>query len=133
MSYTRTYLQQHLMGTAHSPIHVPYSTPHYTGFPDSPLSDSEDECPEDMRLPAQLGSYSLCDNRVSSTTPPCAFEPGPKVVISQPAPIASQMKQQPEDSSSDSVRQCSNQKTQAPPVKKMCSSTQGRPNLLPKS
>uniref|UniRef100_G1K9D0 Calcium binding and coiled-coil domain 1 n=1 Tax=Anolis carolinensis TaxID=28377 RepID=G1K9D0_ANOCA len=69
---------------------------------DSPLSDSEDECPEDMRLPAQIGSYSLCDNRAATTTPPCARGPARTVVISQPAPIASQIKQPPEDSSSDS-------------------------------
>ncbi|KAH0629061.1 hypothetical protein JD844_010838, partial [Phrynosoma platyrhinos] len=69
---------------------------------DSPLSDSEDECPEDMRLPAQLGSYSLCDNRAATTTPPCARGLTHTVVISQPAPIASQIKQPSEDSSSDS-------------------------------
>nr|XP_056713071.1 calcium-binding and coiled-coil domain-containing protein 1 [Euleptes europaea] len=73
-----------------------------TGSLDSPLSDSEDECPEDMRLPAQLGSYSLCDNRAATTTPPCARELAHAVVISQPAPIAGQIKQPPEDSSSDS-------------------------------
>ncbi|XP_053155319.1 calcium-binding and coiled-coil domain-containing protein 1 [Hemicordylus capensis] len=73
------------------------------GSLDSPLSDSEDECPEDMRLPAQLGSYSLCDNRAATTTPPCARGPARTVVISQPAPLASQIKQPPEeDSSSDS-------------------------------
>ncbi|XP_077185160.1 calcium-binding and coiled-coil domain-containing protein 1 isoform X1 [Paroedura picta] len=72
------------------------------GSLDSPLSDSEDECPEDMRLPAQLGSYSLCDNRAATTTPPCAREQAHAVVISQPAPIAGQIKQPPEDSSSDS-------------------------------
>ncbi|XP_042310638.1 calcium-binding and coiled-coil domain-containing protein 1 isoform X2 [Sceloporus undulatus] len=73
-----------------------------TGPLDSPLSDSEDECPEDMRLPAQLGSYSLCDNRAATTIPPCARGPTHTVVISQPAPIASQIKQPSEDSSSDS-------------------------------
>ncbi|KAF7240364.1 Calcium-binding and coiled-coil domain-containing protein 1 [Varanus komodoensis] len=72
------------------------------GSLDSPLSDSEDECPEDMRLPTQLGSYSLCDNRATSTTPPCARGPAQAVVISQPAPIANQIKQPAEDSSSDS-------------------------------
>ncbi|XP_048345691.1 calcium-binding and coiled-coil domain-containing protein 1 isoform X1 [Sphaerodactylus townsendi] len=72
------------------------------GSLDSALSDSEDESPEDMRLPAQLGSYSLCDNRAAATTPPCARELAHAVVISQPAPIASQIKQPPEDSSSDS-------------------------------
>ncbi|XP_039213509.1 calcium-binding and coiled-coil domain-containing protein 1 isoform X2 [Crotalus tigris] len=72
------------------------------GSLDSPVSDSEDECPEDMRLPAQLSSYSLCDTRAVTTTPPCAHGPSHTVVISQPAPIASQIKQPPEDSSSDS-------------------------------
>uniref|UniRef100_A0A8D0B6Y6 Calcium-binding and coiled-coil domain-containing protein 1 n=1 Tax=Salvator merianae TaxID=96440 RepID=A0A8D0B6Y6_SALMN len=72
------------------------------GSLDSPLSDSEDECPEDMRLSAQLGSYSLCDNRAAATTPPCARGPANTVVISQPAPTANQIKQPPEDSSSDS-------------------------------
>ncbi|KAJ6656181.1 hypothetical protein lerEdw1_004098 [Lerista edwardsae] len=72
------------------------------GTLDSPLSDSEDECPEDMRLPTQLGSYSLCDNRAVTTTPPCARGPAHTVVISQPAPIASQIKQPSEESSSDS-------------------------------
>ncbi|XP_013925387.1 PREDICTED: calcium-binding and coiled-coil domain-containing protein 1 [Thamnophis sirtalis] len=66
------------------------------------LSDSEDECPEDMRLPAQLTSYRLCDTRAVTTTPPCAHGLSHTVVISQPAPIASQIKQLPEDSSSDS-------------------------------
>ncbi|XP_062975750.1 calcium-binding and coiled-coil domain-containing protein 1 isoform X2 [Elgaria multicarinata webbii] len=69
------------------------------GSLDSPLSDSEDESPEDMRLPAP---YSLCDNRATTTTPPCARGPAHAVVISQPAPIASQIKQAAEDSSSDS-------------------------------
>ncbi|XP_025020961.1 calcium-binding and coiled-coil domain-containing protein 1 isoform X3 [Python bivittatus] len=72
------------------------------GSLDSPLSGSEDESPEDMRLPAQLSSYSLCDTRAVTTTPPCAHGPSHTVVISQPAPIASQIKQPPEDSSSDS-------------------------------
>lgn len=72
------------------------------GTLDSPLSDSEDESPEDMRLPAQLGSYSLCDNRAATTTPPCARGPAHTVVISQPAPITSQIKQPSEESSSDS-------------------------------
>nr|XP_034956209.1 calcium-binding and coiled-coil domain-containing protein 1 isoform X2 [Zootoca vivipara] len=78
------------------------AAPETPGSLDSPLSDSEDECPEDMRLPAQLGSYSLCDNRAATTTPPCARGPAHTVVISQPAPIANQIKQPPEDSSSDS-------------------------------
>uniref|UniRef100_A0A8D0GL25 Calcium binding and coiled-coil domain 1 n=1 Tax=Sphenodon punctatus TaxID=8508 RepID=A0A8D0GL25_SPHPU len=73
-----------------------------TGSLDSPLSDSEDESPEDMRLPAQLGRYSLCDNRGAPCTPPSSREPARTVVISQPAPIAAQMAQPPEETSSDS-------------------------------
>ncbi|KAM3845344.1 calcium-binding and coiled-coil domain-containing protein 1 isoform 2-T3 [Vipera latastei] len=72
------------------------------GSLDSPLSDSEDECPEDMRLPARFSPYSLCDTQAVTTTSPCAHGPSHTVVISQPAPIASQIKQPPEDSSSDS-------------------------------
>uniref|UniRef100_A0A8D0GM09 Calcium binding and coiled-coil domain 1 n=1 Tax=Sphenodon punctatus TaxID=8508 RepID=A0A8D0GM09_SPHPU len=73
-----------------------------SGSLDSPLSDSEDESPEDMRLPAQLGRYSLCDNRGAPCTPPSSREPARTVVISQPAPIAAQMAQPPEETSSDS-------------------------------
>ncbi|XP_075757749.1 LOW QUALITY PROTEIN: calcium-binding and coiled-coil domain-containing protein 1 [Pelodiscus sinensis] len=69
---------------------------------DSPLSDSEDESPEDMRIHPQLSPYSLCDNRATPKTPPCLREPLHKVVISQPAPITSQIKQPTEDNSSDS-------------------------------
>uniref|UniRef100_A0A452GNU3 Calcium binding and coiled-coil domain-containing protein n=1 Tax=Gopherus agassizii TaxID=38772 RepID=A0A452GNU3_9SAUR len=69
---------------------------------DSPLSDSEDESPEDMRIHTQLSPYSLCDNRAGTKTPPCLREPMHKVVISQPAPITSQIKQPTEDNSSDS-------------------------------
>ncbi|KAM7138952.1 calcium-binding and coiled-coil domain-containing protein 1 isoform 3-T4 [Macrochelys suwanniensis] len=69
---------------------------------DSPLSDSEDESPEDMRIHTQLSPYSLCDNRAATKTPPCLREPMHKVVISQPAPITSQIKQPTEDNSSDS-------------------------------
>ncbi|XP_038235068.1 calcium-binding and coiled-coil domain-containing protein 1 isoform X4 [Dermochelys coriacea] len=69
---------------------------------DSPLSDSEDESPEDMRIHTQLSSYSLCDNRAATKTPPCLREPMHRVVISQPAPITTQIKQATEDNSSDS-------------------------------
>ncbi|XP_067385662.1 calcium-binding and coiled-coil domain-containing protein 1 isoform X1 [Emydura macquarii macquarii] len=69
---------------------------------DSPLSDSEDESPEDMRIHSQLSPYSLCDNRAATKTPPCLREPMHKVVISQPAPITTQIKQPTEDNSSDS-------------------------------
>ncbi|KAM9115483.1 calcium-binding and coiled-coil domain-containing protein 1 isoform 4-T5 [Pangshura tecta] len=69
---------------------------------DSPLSDSEDESPEDMRIHTQLSPYSLCDNRAGTKTPPCLREPMHKVVISQPAPITTQIKQPTEDNSSDS-------------------------------
>ncbi|XP_073174212.1 calcium-binding and coiled-coil domain-containing protein 1 isoform X3 [Lepidochelys kempii] len=69
---------------------------------DSPLSDSEDESPEDMRIHTQLSPYSLCDNRSATKTPPCLREPMHRVVISQPAPITTQIKQATEDNSSDS-------------------------------
>ncbi|XP_037739832.1 calcium-binding and coiled-coil domain-containing protein 1 isoform X3 [Chelonia mydas] len=69
---------------------------------DSPLSDSEDESPEDMRIHTQLSPYSLCDNRAATKTPPCLREPMHRVVISQPAPITTQIKQATEDNSSDS-------------------------------
>ncbi|EMP30226.1 Calcium-binding and coiled-coil domain-containing protein 1 [Chelonia mydas] len=72
------------------------------GSLDSPLSDSEDESPEDMRIHTQLSPYSLCDNRAATKTPPCLREPMHRVVISQPAPITTQIKQATEDNSSDS-------------------------------
>uniref|UniRef100_A0A6I8PAW7 Calcium-binding and coiled-coil domain-containing protein 1 n=1 Tax=Ornithorhynchus anatinus TaxID=9258 RepID=A0A6I8PAW7_ORNAN len=73
------------------------------GCPDSALTDSEeDESPEDMRLPAQLSPYGLCDRGDQAPTPPGAREPTPRVVISQPAPIAAQIKGASEASSSDS-------------------------------
>ncbi|XP_038608972.1 calcium-binding and coiled-coil domain-containing protein 1 isoform X3 [Tachyglossus aculeatus] len=74
------------------------------GCPDSALPDSEeDESPEDMRLAAQLSPYGLCDRGDQAPTPPGAREPTPRVVISQPAPIAAQIKGTSEASSSDSV------------------------------
>ncbi|XP_038608973.1 calcium-binding and coiled-coil domain-containing protein 1 isoform X4 [Tachyglossus aculeatus] len=73
------------------------------GCPDSALPDSEeDESPEDMRLAAQLSPYGLCDRGDQAPTPPGAREPTPRVVISQPAPIAAQIKGTSEASSSDS-------------------------------
>nr|XP_014349328.1 PREDICTED: calcium-binding and coiled-coil domain-containing protein 1 [Latimeria chalumnae] len=76
---------------------------------DSPLSDSEDEAPEDMRARAQLSPYGLCDNRVAAemlvlSTPPLSpRELAQEVVISQPVPISSQIKQlSEEENTSDS-------------------------------
>ncbi|XP_025068047.1 calcium-binding and coiled-coil domain-containing protein 1 [Alligator sinensis] len=69
---------------------------------DSPLSDSEDESPEDLRRHPQLSPYSLCDQRAAPGTPPCPREPAPPVVISQPTPITTHIAQPTEDSSSDS-------------------------------
>ncbi|XP_029451053.1 calcium-binding and coiled-coil domain-containing protein 1 [Rhinatrema bivittatum] len=67
---------------------------------DSPITtDSEDESPEDMRV----HPYGLCDNQqATEQTAACLREPSQKVVISQPAPISSQRKQLPEETSSDS-------------------------------
>lgn len=67
--------------------------------PDSPLSDSEDESPEDMRPPRERSAYSLCDNTAVTTETPGFQTPPPSprqparggVVISQPAPIASHL------------------------------------------
>nr|KAF6493962.1 calcium binding and coiled-coil domain 1 [Rousettus aegyptiacus] len=61
------------------------------------LTDSEDESPEDMRLPP----YGLCERGDPGSSPA-----GPReaslVVISQPAPIAPHLSGPAEDSSSDS-------------------------------
>uniref|UniRef100_A0A8D2E0C5 Calcium-binding and coiled-coil domain-containing protein 1 n=1 Tax=Sciurus vulgaris TaxID=55149 RepID=A0A8D2E0C5_SCIVU len=63
----------------------------------APLTDSEDESPEDMRLPP----YGLCERGdPSSSAGP--REASPLVVISQPAPIAPHLSGPAEDSSSDS-------------------------------
>lgn len=63
------------------------------------LTDSEDESPEDMRLPP----YGLCEHGDPDSSPPGPREASPLVVISQPAPIASSHLSGPaEDSSSDS-------------------------------
>ncbi|XP_078544152.1 calcium-binding and coiled-coil domain-containing protein 1 isoform X2 [Lissotriton helveticus] len=69
---------------------------------ESPLPDSEDESPEDMRGHPKLSPYSLCDNRTPTKKLSSSREPMQEVVISQPGPISSQKKQVPEDSSSDS-------------------------------
>ncbi|XP_069087087.1 calcium-binding and coiled-coil domain-containing protein 1 isoform X2 [Pleurodeles waltl] len=69
---------------------------------ESPLPDSEDESPEDMRGHTKLSPYSLCDNRSPTKKLSSSREPVQEVVISQPAPISSQKKQVPDDSSSDS-------------------------------
>ncbi|XP_004637964.1 calcium-binding and coiled-coil domain-containing protein 1 isoform X2 [Octodon degus] len=62
------------------------------------LTDSEDESPEDMRLPP----YGLCERGDLDSSPPGPREASPLVVISQPAPIASHLSGPAEDSSSDS-------------------------------
>ncbi|XDB50083.1 PREDICTED: calcium-binding and coiled-coil domain-containing protein 1 isoform X1 [Capra hircus] len=63
------------------------------------LTDSEDESPEDMRLPP----YSLCESGDPGSSPATGpREASPLVVISQPAPIAPQLSGPAEDSSSDS-------------------------------
>ncbi|XP_048072615.1 calcium-binding and coiled-coil domain-containing protein 1 isoform X4 [Ursus arctos] len=62
------------------------------------LTDSEDESPEDMRLP----SYGLCERGDAGSSPAGPREASPLVVISQPAPIAPHLSGPAEDSSSDS-------------------------------
>ncbi|XP_036064320.1 calcium-binding and coiled-coil domain-containing protein 1 isoform X2 [Onychomys torridus] len=62
------------------------------------LTDSEDESPEDMRLP----SYSLCEHGNTGSSPPGLREASSLVVINQPAPIAPHLSGPGEDSSSDS-------------------------------
>ncbi|XP_069509377.1 calcium-binding and coiled-coil domain-containing protein 1 [Ambystoma mexicanum] len=69
---------------------------------DSPLPDSEDESPEDMRAHPKLSPYNLCDNRTTAKKLSSPRELVQEVVISQPAPISSQRKQVPDDDSSDS-------------------------------
>uniref|UniRef100_A0A8C5YRZ0 Calcium-binding and coiled-coil domain-containing protein 1 n=1 Tax=Marmota marmota marmota TaxID=9994 RepID=A0A8C5YRZ0_MARMA len=64
----------------------------------APLTDSEDESPEDMRLPP----YGLCERGDPSSSPAGPREASPLVVISQPAPIAPHLSGPAEDSSSDS-------------------------------
>lgn len=62
------------------------------------LTDSEDESPEDMRLP----SYGLCESGNTSSSPPGPWEASSLVVINQPTPIAPQFSGPGEASSSDS-------------------------------
>ncbi|XP_033292020.1 calcium-binding and coiled-coil domain-containing protein 1 isoform X2 [Orcinus orca] len=63
------------------------------------LTDSEDESPEDMRLPP----YSLCERGDLGSSPATGpREASPLVVISQPAPIAPHLSGPAEGSSSDS-------------------------------
>uniref|UniRef100_A0A5F5PGW5 Calcium-binding and coiled-coil domain-containing protein 1 n=1 Tax=Equus caballus TaxID=9796 RepID=A0A5F5PGW5_HORSE len=64
----------------------------------APLTDSEDESPEDMRLPP----YGLCEHGDPGSSPAGPREASPLVVISQPAPIAPHLSGPAEDSSSDS-------------------------------
>uniref|UniRef100_A0A5F9DCU5 Calcium-binding and coiled-coil domain-containing protein 1 n=1 Tax=Oryctolagus cuniculus TaxID=9986 RepID=A0A5F9DCU5_RABIT len=64
------------------------------------LTDSEDESPEDMRLPP----YGLCERGDPSPSPAGPREASPLVVISQPAPIAPHLSGPAEDSSSDSEK-----------------------------
>nr|KAF6451860.1 calcium binding and coiled-coil domain 1 [Molossus molossus] len=62
------------------------------------LTDSEDESPEDMRLPP----YGLCERGDPGSSPAGPREASSLVVISQPAPIAPHLSGPIEDSSSDS-------------------------------
>uniref|UniRef100_A0A2K5CLP7 Calcium-binding and coiled-coil domain-containing protein 1 n=1 Tax=Aotus nancymaae TaxID=37293 RepID=A0A2K5CLP7_AOTNA len=62
------------------------------------LTDSEDESPEDMRLPP----YGPCEHGDPGSSPAGPREASPLVVISQPAPISSHLSGPAEDSSSDS-------------------------------
>ncbi|XP_012587967.1 PREDICTED: calcium-binding and coiled-coil domain-containing protein 1 isoform X1 [Condylura cristata] len=91
----------HLEGPSCSPPQrhslPPPSPPSPTGCP-AALTDSEDECPEDMRLPP----YGLCERGEPGSSPAGPREASPLVVISQPAPIAPHLSGPAEDSSSDS-------------------------------
>lgn len=62
------------------------------------LTDSEDESPEDMRLPP----YGLCECGDPASSPAGPREATSLVVISQPPPIAPHLSGPTEDSSSDS-------------------------------
>ncbi|XP_006883972.1 PREDICTED: calcium-binding and coiled-coil domain-containing protein 1 isoform X2 [Elephantulus edwardii] len=62
------------------------------------LTDSEDESPEDMRLPP----YGLCEHGDPVSSPSGPREASPLVIISQPTPIAPHLSGPAEDSSSDS-------------------------------
>ncbi|XP_017534098.2 calcium-binding and coiled-coil domain-containing protein 1 isoform X2 [Manis javanica] len=63
------------------------------------LTDSEDESPEDMRLPP----YGQCERADLSSSPAWPGEAPSLVVISQPAPIAPHLSGPAEDNSSDSA------------------------------
>lgn len=78
----------------------PSSTTVLTGCPTA-LTDSEDESPEDMRLPP----YGLCERGDPSSSSTGLHEASPLVIISQPAPIAPHLSGPAEDNSSDSVRE----------------------------
>lgn len=62
------------------------------------LTDSEDESPEDMRLPP----YGLCERGEPGSSSTGLHEASPLVIISQPAPIAPHLSGPTEDNSSDS-------------------------------
>ncbi|XP_051016446.1 calcium-binding and coiled-coil domain-containing protein 1 [Acomys russatus] len=62
------------------------------------LTDSEDESPEDMRLPP----YGLCDGGSLRSPPPGLREASSLVVLNQPTPIAPHLSGPAEASSSDS-------------------------------
>ncbi|XP_068957366.1 calcium-binding and coiled-coil domain-containing protein 1 isoform X1 [Petaurus breviceps papuanus] len=66
--------------------------------PAAVLTDSEDESPEDMRLP----SYGLCERGGPGSNPSAPRDAPALVVISQPSPIAPHVTGPHEDSSSDS-------------------------------
>ncbi|XP_072510986.1 calcium-binding and coiled-coil domain-containing protein 1 isoform X2 [Notamacropus eugenii] len=66
--------------------------------PAAVLTDSEDESPEDMRLP----SYGLCERGGPGSNPSVPRDTPALVVISQPSPIAPHMTGPHDDSSSDS-------------------------------
>ncbi|XP_056654012.1 calcium-binding and coiled-coil domain-containing protein 1 isoform X2 [Monodelphis domestica] len=69
------------------------------GCPAAVLTDSEDESPEDMRLP----SYGPCERGGPGSDPAGPRDAPARVVISQPCPIAAHLTGPPDDSSSDSA------------------------------
>ncbi|KAM8981605.1 calcium-binding and coiled-coil domain-containing protein 1 isoform X1 [Sarcophilus harrisii] len=68
------------------------------GYTTAVLSDSEDEYPEDMRLPA----HGLCERGGPGCNPSGPRDTPAHVVISQPSPIAPHTTRLHDDSSSDS-------------------------------
>ncbi|XP_051856098.1 calcium-binding and coiled-coil domain-containing protein 1 [Antechinus flavipes] len=68
------------------------------GYTTAVLSDSEDEYPEDMRLP----SHGLCERGGPGCNPSGPRDTPAHVVISQPSPIAPHTARVHDDSSSDS-------------------------------